>query len=245
MRVMLAESVSFQFTFSNLEKYFSAAINNGYEIIPCQDYIQYKAIGARHKILVNRVDIDVSVKKAERIAKMFNKLKIRATFFIRLHANEYNPFSFENYKILKYIRDSGHEIGYHSEVNDESAIWNESAETCLRRDLDVLNTMLGIKCIGVASHGGMTGLNNLDFWNDKNPHDFGLIYEAYDRSPDFDLFNHSFYISDSSWIHWKCYKNGKLVENDQRTLGEHLHDNHQIVYSLIHPETFYDSHFYE
>ena len=32
---------------------------------------------------------------------------------------------------------------------------------------------------GVASHGGMTGLNNLDFWKDREPSDFGLTYEAY------------------------------------------------------------------
>ena len=32
-----------------------------------------------------------------------------------------------------------------------------------RRDVDVLNRILDISIRGVASHGGMTGLNNLDF----------------------------------------------------------------------------------
>lgn len=242
---MLREVVDFQFTFHNLEKYFRQGLEKGYEVMTCRDYVNYKTSGDQHKILVNRVDIDISVKKAERLAILFNRLNIKATFFIRLHANEYNPFSFENYKILKFIRDSGHEMGYHSEVNDEAAIWNESAEECLKRDIDILQKMLNIQVYGIASHGGMTGLNNLDFWKERNPVDYGLLYEAYDTRPEFNLYHDAFYVSDSCWTYWKCYKQGKLVEGDRRTLGEHLLDNHRIVYSLIHPETYYDSHFYE
>ena len=66
-------------------------------------------------MIVNRVDVDFSVKKAKRIWEIFEKLGIKGTFFIRLHAPEYNPFSFENYKIIKEIQNSGHEIGYHSQ----------------------------------------------------------------------------------------------------------------------------------
>ncbi len=243
--MMTSLSVENTFTFENIEAYFQAALNQGYDIITCRDYIHYKKTHCQHKILVNRVDIDVSVKKAYRLASIFNKLAIKASFFVRLHANEYNPFSFENYRILKFIRDSGHEIGYHSEVNDEAMIWQETAESCLKRDLDILNKMLNINTVGVASHGGMTGINNLDFWKDKTPQSFGLLYEAYDTQPDFDLYNHSFYISDSCWTYWKCYHHGKLINNDRRSLGEHVNDNHPIIYSLIHPETYYDLHFYE
>lgn len=236
----------FRFTFESLKKQFEEALQYGYRIITCYDYGQLKKDNKiDSKILVNRVDIDKSCRKAKRLAMMFNALDIKATFFVRLHADEYNPFSFENYRCLKYIRDSGHEIGYHSEVIDESVIWSENAERCLNRDILVLNQMLDIKVAGVASHGGFTGLNNLDFWKDKSPSALGLLYEAYDRQPAFDLFYKSFYVTDSSWTYWKCYDNGVLREGDYRTLGEHLNDNHHIVYSLIHPETFYDEHFYE
>lgn len=242
---MLTTRDCFQFTFANIERYFQIGLEHGYDVITCNDYLKYKSLGCNHKIIVNRVDIDVSIKKAEHIAAIFNKLMIKASFFIRLHAHEYNPFSFENYRILKSIVDAGHEIGYHSEVVDQSVIWHESAEDCLKRDLDILQRMLGIKICGVASHGGMTGLNNLDFWKDKKPADFNLNYEAYDTQPEFNLFNDSFYVSDSCWTYWKCYDNGKLIENDRRSLGDHLHNNHLKVYSLIHPETYYNRHFYE
>jgi len=240
----LQKNELFKFTFKNLEQYYIAALEAGYDIISCQKYIELKKTAIK-KILVARVDIDVSVKKAKLIADIFNKLGVRATFFVRLHANEYNPFSFENYKILKFIRDSGHEIGYHSEIIDQSVIWDEEADKCLMRDIEILNHMLEIKLVGVASHGGMTGLNNLDFWKNKNPSDFGLLYEAYDTQPAFDLFNNSFYVSDSCWTYWKCYNNGKLCETDRRNLADHVKDKHPIIYCLTHPETYYHEHFYE
>lgn len=58
-----------------------------------------KKVLSKEKILINRVDIDFSVKKAVKLGKIFNDLGIKATFFIRLHAPEYNPFSFENYQL--------------------------------------------------------------------------------------------------------------------------------------------------
>ena len=182
----------------------------------------------------------MSVKKAERLGRIFNELGIKASFFIRLHAKEYNPFSFENYRIVKFLIDSGHEIGYHSEINDAAVIWDENAEKCLVRDINVINEMFGIRIKGVASHGGLTGINNLDFWMNKSAIDFNLLYEAYD------WFDNTFYISDSEWIRWKCYNKGKHITNDHRSLEEHLFaSNHKIIYLLIHSDTYYDNHLYE
>ena len=115
----------------------------------------------------------------------------------------------------------------------------------MKRDLDVLSKMLGIQVEGVASHGGMTGLNNLDFWKDREPADFGLTCEAYKGSKNRNLFKNSLYVSDSEWTRWKCYQDGKLSEMDNRCLSEHLIDCPQVVYFLIHPDTFFDHHFYE
>lgn len=235
-----------QFTFKYIEEQFRSVLKEGYNVITCEEFVRLKQKGTLiDKILVNRVDIDFSVKKARRLLAIFNTLGIRSTFFVRLHAPEYNPFSFENYLILKDIVASGHEIGYHSEVIDQSIIWKENAIECLKRDLDILNRMFDVKVTGVASHGGMTGFNNLDFWKDKTPKEFGLLYEGYDREKTFNLFHESFYVSDSEWIKWKCYNKGKLQENDRRSLAEHAMDGHKLIYSLIHPDTYFDSHYYE
>lgn len=233
-----------KFTFAYIEHELIEALNSGYRFLTCSQFIEQKNELLFPETIVIRVDIDLSVKKTARLIEIFNRLNIKATFFLRLHAPEYNPYSFENYRILKLLIGSGHELGYHSEVIDQAAIWNEDAEQCLLRDLSVMTAMFGIKVNAVASHGGMTGLNNLDFWKGKTASQFGLLYEAYDKE-NFDLFDNSFYISDSEWIRWKCYNKGTLCIGDNRSLSEHLKDNHPLIYLLIHPDTYYDNHFYE
>ena len=85
----------------------------------------------------------------------------------------------------------------------------------------------------------MTGLNNLSFWDDKKASDFGLLYEAYD------WFDKSFYISDSEWTNWKCYKEGKLQDGDHRTFQDHVKNGHLLIYLLIHSDTYFHHNIYE
>ena len=235
----------FTFTFDYLKNQYEQVLNYGYKVIKCEEYISWKLNKSRELVLVNRVDIDFSVKKTDKIIEIFNELEIKATFFIRLHAPEYNPFSYENYRIIIKLLESGHELGYHSEVVDQSVIWDEDPTACLLRDIDIINRMFGIKIKGIASHGGMTGLNNLDFWSDKSAKDFGLLYETYDKEPDFNLFHESFFVSDSEWTNWKCYNKGQLVTDDRRSLAEHAKDKHELLQVLIHPDTYFIRHFYE
>ncbi|HXG70773.1 MAG TPA: hypothetical protein VNJ04_09200 [Gemmatimonadaceae bacterium] len=234
------------FTYDYLKQQYLAALANGYRVVTCAEYSEMKSSGTiSGKLLVNRVDIDFSLIKTGPIMAIMKELDIRGTFFVRLHAPEYNPFSFENYRMLKRMGTEGHEIGYHSEVVDGANIWGEDPADCLRRDVAVLSLMLDIQVKGVASHGGRTGLNNLDFWRDHRPSDFGLLYEAYDRETAFNLFEESLYVSDSEWTSWKCYQHGRLRPADRRSLGEHSSDGHPVIYSLIHPDTYYTKHCYE
>ena len=147
--------------------------------------------------------------------------------------------------MLKRLLNSGHELGYHSEIIDQSIIWDEEAEDCLRRDLKVLGSMFDYEVKSVASHGGNTGFNNLDFWKKNKPKDYNLLYEGYDKEPEYNLFQEAFYISDSEWTQWKCYNKGVLLENDRRSPSEHLKDEHQLIHLLIHPDTYYKRHIYE
>jgi hypothetical protein len=235
----------FTFTFDYIRDQYKQVLSYGYKVITCEEYISWKRNKSRELVLVNRVDIDFSVKKADKIVDIFNDLGIKATFFIRLHAPEYNPFSFENYRIIIKLLELGHELGYHSEVVDQSVIWDEDPTACLLRDIDIINRMFGVKIKGIASHGGMKGLNNLDFWSDKSAKDFGLLYEAYDKELDFNLFQESFFVSDSEWTKWKCYNKGQLVTDDRRSLAAHAKDKHELLYLLIHPDTYFVRHFYE
>jgi hypothetical protein len=234
------------FTFNYIEQEYCKLIDAGYEFITCEEYfLRKKNTQLLNKIIVNRVDIDFSLKKTEILVDIFNKLNIKASFFIRLHAPEYNPFSFESYRIVKKIILSGHELGYHSEIIDQSEIWKEPAIDCLLRDIDIIERMFQIRLKGIASHGGLTTFNNLSFWYSNKAIDFGLLYEAYDKESSFNLFHESFYISDSEWKNWKCYNNGVLVNGDKRSPSDHISDNHKLIYLLIHPDTYYFNHIYE
>lgn len=234
------------FTFEYIRSQYRSALDSGYEILTCQQYVDRQAAGTlTNRTLVNRVDIDLSVKKADRLRQIYVDLSIPATFFVRLHAKEYNPFDFENYRILKTIRDDGHELAYHSEIIDQAEIWGEDPADCLERDLAVLEAMLGIKVTGAASHGGMTGLNNLDFWRSRRASDHGLVYEGYETSGNFNLFEHSLYVTDSEWVRWKAYRDGRRLPDDQRSLEEHIVERPPRIYLLIHPETYFDLHVYE
>lgn len=84
-------SSDFVFSFANLESQLRAAQDAGYVFITCADYFKNKDF-LDMKTIVNRVDIDLSVKKADRLREIYDRLGIRASFFVRLHAPEYNPF---------------------------------------------------------------------------------------------------------------------------------------------------------
>jgi hypothetical protein len=243
---MSKDNRSLSFTFESLEQQYLHALNHGYHFMTCADYVRRKSEGnLPGRIVVNRIDVDVCVRRAERLGELYDRLGIKGTFFIRLHAKDYNAVSFENYRVIKMLAERGHEIGHHSEVIDAAAIWNESPESCFRRDIELMKCMFNVEVYGSAGHGGMTGLNNLDFWDNRQPQEFGLLYEGYDTQPQFNLFQEALYISDSEWIRWKCYQNGEQVKGDYRTFGEHIDDAPPLIYLLTHPETYYDLHPYE
>jgi len=238
------EADTFNFKYDILKSYFKKAIDAGYKIITCKEYAETKSALLHSKVFVNRIDVDTSVRKIKNLSDIFNQLGIKGSFFLRLHGDEYNPFSFENYRIVCQLIKDGHEIAYHSEIIDQSVIWNESAKDCLVRDVAVLEKMFNIKISGVASHGGITGLNNLDFWKEAKPSEFGLLYEAYDKQPGFNLFHESLYVSDSNYK-WKSYLKGTLTSTSNKTLGDYIDEGHQRIYLNIHTDTYYFNHIYE
>lgn len=234
------------FTFDYIAGQYRAALEAGYTVMSCREYVGARDHGQVPGLtLVNRIDIDVSVKKAERLGAIYHELGIPATFFLRLHAREYNPFDFENFRILQSLAKAGHEIGYHSEIEDQAAIWGEDPAHCLKRDLAVMEAMFGAPVEGVASHGGMTGINNLDFWRTRTAAEAGVLYEAYEEAGRFALFCRSLYVTDSEWVRWKAYRAGQRLSGDERSLAEHLEARPPLVYLLIHPETYFDRHVYE
>ena len=69
----------FKFTFKNIQKEYERLLEMGYRVITCSDYAE-KNYPLSHKVVVNRIDIDVSVKKAERLGEIYSSLDIKGSF---------------------------------------------------------------------------------------------------------------------------------------------------------------------
>lgn len=231
--------MSCSFKFDHFEEIFQKALDAGYEIVTLKQFFEHDYHS--DKILVNRIDVDFDPKRVCTMREIFDRLNIKGSFYFRLHSKDYNIFSFENYNIIKELLDSNHEIGLHSEIIDFEKICGQDAGKTLSKEIELFEQQFAFKMAGVASHGDYTGYNNLDFWQNNNAPDFGLLYEAYDKK----LWEHSFYISDSLIKGWKSYTNGTLNENDHRCPCQVFNDAHPVIYLLTHPFCFYWRHFHE
>jgi len=95
---------------------------------------------ARHFIL--RHDLDMSIAAALPIAAAESVAGLRATYFVLLRTEMYNPFSAEARRMLDDIRGLGHEIGLHLDAalyaDDAAALDRAAAAECdvLERILD-------------------------------------------------------------------------------------------------------------
>jgi len=228
------------FTFTYYEKIFEEALNNSYKIVTLKEFF-LDEYNKEDKILVNRIDVDVKIDRLKSIYKIFKRLDIKASIYIRLHSPHYNLLSIGNIKIIQDLISIGCEVGLHTELEDVGGYCNIDKSELLKREIELFKTIFGIKLYGTASHGDMTFYNNLNFWAANRASDFNLLYEAYDKQ----LWDNCRYVSDSEWTQWKAYQDGKLLENDRRTPIGHMKDNCKVLHLLTHPESWYVDYIYE
>ena len=228
------------FTFVTYKNIFQTAIEKNYKIITLKEFF-LNEYDNRSNILVNRIDVDVKIDRLKIIYDIFRELNVRASIYLRIHAPNYNLFSIGNIQIVKDLISIGCEIGLHTELEDMGGYCFVEKKELLKKEIELFETIFQTKIYGTASHGDMTKFNNLDFWKENKPEDFGLVYEAYDKK----LWNNCKYVSDSEWTIWKTYENGVLLENDRRCPIEHMEENPQILHILTHPESWYDRYIYE
>ncbi len=191
-----------------------------------------------------RVDIDLFPEKLMPIISILAEFNIKATFFVRLHSTSYNPISFANLNLISHLKEMGHEIGLHHESVDFATMVGGDSTSALRYELRIFEAIFGIAPAGVSGHGGLTGLNNQDFFKETPVEQFDIVYEGYDTR-ERGIFSNSRYVSDSLWTKWKAYDRGILMEGDHRALEEHILENPPLLYVLIHPDTFYFKYPYE
>lgn len=221
------------FSYQHYRHIFETALECGYNIITLEEYFK-KEYNPDQKTIVNRLDVDADPARFWEVGNIFKQLGIKGSIFFRLHAPTYNLLKFDTINMLQWFVKNGVEIGLHSDLLDLQKHCNVNPKKAVEAELAVFRDIIGCPVVGIASHGDATGYNNLHFWNEHKPEDFGLLYEAYDDQ----IWSNCRYVSDSNYS-WKAYDDGIQRENDTRCACEHIKEGPQLIYLLTHAETFY------
>ncbi len=72
---------------------------------------------ATSPVIYLRHDLDHSLSLAYEMALLEKELNVRSTYFVQSHADFYNPFTDSGTKLLREIKNMGHEIGFHYDLN--------------------------------------------------------------------------------------------------------------------------------
>ena len=81
------------------------------------EFNNYQQILKDKRGVVWRHDVDFCLKNALKIAKIDNKYKIKAIFFVNSHSEFYNLLEKTNTNIVNKILNLKHEIGIHLDAN--------------------------------------------------------------------------------------------------------------------------------
>lgn len=229
------------YTFEFYKKCLQKGLDKGYQFLSCKEYLKNKKV---NKVVVLRHDVDYHPLRAYEMALVENSLGIKSTYFFRIFCNEYNLFSFENINVLKRIEKMGHEIGYHAEPVDVHAATGLSCDKAFEIGREAIKLLTDDKIIGAASHREATGFNNLtEYIALKKNDELNILYEAYDNT-NLNLFENSYYITDSYEWYWRNYINGELTSKQKSLIDVLDEDVEQTIYCLIHPNLWYKKHFH-
>ncbi len=210
------------FSLDHYEKMLENALGRGFTITSFRDFQQCSE--KIRKVIILRHDLDYGkgLPTALRMAEIERKLGVLATYFIRVHSPEYNPFEHNTYQIIKGIIEMGHEIGLHFEAYDFHAHTGEDELTIIKREKEILEKIFDIKIQSAAEHGENHRLskpNFQPFFAKYSKAEIALTCDAYD----FQLNPEMKYLSDSDGR----WREGCLCSHLSRYSKFHV---------LMHPE---------
>ena len=186
-----ALKIDCQFSITHWQDILKQAIALGYRFCSFDDY----AIGPKDNefTILLRHDVDVSLKKAIRLAKIESNLNIFATYFIRLKSRFYNPETPENRKLINELKEQNVEIGLHYDLQYYQEHGNDPLKM-FATDIEKLSNLIDSAVRVCSSHRqrSFSTLKNEDIRRT------GIFYEAYEPA----FIAQAKYISDSK-RHWR------------------------------------------
>jgi hypothetical protein len=228
------------FDLRHLELTLRGMLTAGYTFLTCAEY----ADGRRptEPFAVLRHDMDALPVRALALGRLEHRLGIRASYFVRVHANEYNAFGFDTVQVLRQLTAAGHEIGLHAEPRDLHAATGCDPDPVLVATRHLIEAVVGVPVRGVASHNDITPDNNLLHFSPGKARSLGFRYEAYDDDS-LGLFATSTYVTDGHYWRWRAFVGGRLTD-DESCLCQHAQARTPRLYVLLHPHVWYERHFH-
>jgi len=134
------------FTLGNYKKLLKLALKN-YRFMSFTD----EPISDLKKIIL-RHDIEFSIPIALRMAEIEASLGIKATYFLQIHSEFYNPLDKCNYLSLKRIIDIGHDLGLHFDTHFWTINSEKELEEYIEVDKNIIRTYFKVNISAFSFH---------------------------------------------------------------------------------------------
>jgi len=165
------------FTLLHYKKTLKSYIDNGYSFHGTKNKIS----GKKNVVMVH--DVDHSIEFCKNFSEIEKECGIKSTYFLRLHAKNYNMLSNSSLREAKNIIKNGHEIGLHY----EPSFCNAGYESHIKKELYILSSFLDYEVSVFNIHEpARTGIN------------IGKILKNKNRCYNSNFFKNFKYLSDSS-----------------------------------------------
>jgi len=161
MNFVKAEKMDWrEFTTERYKEYLKLALDEGYEFITYKEYKEY--ISKNRKFVLWRHDVDYSVHRGYKLAKIEAELGVRATYFILLHSTGYNVFEKEVYDLIRKIISLGHEIGLHFDPTWWGLLDEEKLEEKIKFEIGILEKLFDKEIYVLSLHNPSPDIENYD-----------------------------------------------------------------------------------
>lgn len=166
------------FTFQGYRSLLGLLRERGYIFADYHNYSNYP------QCVILRHDMDNSIEKAVTIAKIEAEFGVKATYFVLLKTDFYNPASRKSLEGLRHILSLGHELGLHFDEMAYDGL--EDATGAIKKEVSVLSEILDYPVTTVSMH--RPSQRTLDANYDLSP-----LVNSYGKR----FFNDFKYLSDS------------------------------------------------
>jgi len=126
--------------------------------------------------IILRHDIDLSILHAFKMAQIEEMLGIKATYFVQLHSEFYNPLDKTNFGLLRRILDMGHKLGLHFDTHFWGINSEDQLEKFISFDKELLENIFEIEIDVFSFH------NNNEFtlqWSKNRIAGLINVYSSY------------------------------------------------------------------